>query len=174
MELNPHTKATIYWLETTNNNFRKSFSNIQITIRIVGFRGAQQGGVERRRIEFGKSAGRSNLVDADLSSGQGSRRNYRTCPSDVLIWTPSPTISFLCSNSTPATSKIIRKGKTRYDKKLDIYLMIARAAPFSQANSNSSDDRSVKANKRINNAEIYLNGEGKCKVYSLTGSFINS
>lgn len=60
---------------------------------VIGLGRADQGGMEARWVGSGSGGGGSNLIDADLRSGQRSRWNYRTRPPDILIRTPSFALS---------------------------------------------------------------------------------
>lgn len=87
----------------------------------IGLRRADQGGMEGRRVvAIGGTGRRSNLVNADFGSCQRSRRNYRACPSQILIrtpslWTGAFNLAFLCfnvSSDSNFTNKI--KDKERW------------------------------------------------------------
>lgn len=107
-----------------------------ITI-MIWFRWAHQRGVKRRKvISIRRSSSRSNFVDADFSSSQRSRWNYRTSPFHVLIRTPSLEalflfyyIAFLYQSEPKFKNENIGENQHWKPMKLEFYLR-ARPPPF--------------------------------------------
>lgn len=69
--------------------------------------------MERWRVDAGRSRRRSNLVDADLATGEGRRRDGGACSAHVLVRTPSVALSRICSNSPLQIKTIQSKQKLR-------------------------------------------------------------